>query len=56
MSNFLIWQMAYTELYFTECYWPDFGEAELREAFEWYRTRERRFGRTSAQVHSLATS
>ncbi|MEI7570658.1 MAG: polyprenyl diphosphate synthase [Alcaligenaceae bacterium] len=56
MSNFLIWQMAYTELYFTECYWPDFGETELLEAFEWYRTRERRFGRTSAQVHSLATS
>jgi len=54
LSNFLIWQMAYTELYFTECYWPDFGEAELLKSFEWYRTRERRFGRTSAQVHSNA--
>ncbi|NQW84484.1 MAG: di-trans,poly-cis-decaprenylcistransferase [Alcaligenaceae bacterium] len=51
ISNFLIWQLAYTELYFTECYWPDFDEAELSASFEWYRTRERRFGRTSAQVH-----
>jgi undecaprenyl diphosphate synthase len=56
ISNFLIWQMAYTELYFTECYWPDFGEEELHKSFEWYRTRERRFGRTSAQVHAVATS
>ncbi|MCC7225275.1 MAG: di-trans,poly-cis-decaprenylcistransferase [Burkholderiaceae bacterium] len=52
ISNFLVWQLAYTELYFTDCYWPDFGEAELKAAFEWYRTRERRFGRTSAQVHT----
>ena len=51
ISNFLIWQLAYTELFFTDCYWPDFGEIELRQAFEWYSTRERRFGRTSAQVH-----
>ena len=51
ISNFLIWHLAYTELYFTECYWPDFDEAELSASFEWYRTRERRFGRTSAQVH-----
>ena len=56
ISNFLIWQMAYTELYFTECYWPDFGETELHKSFEWYRTRERRFGRTSAQVHDVAAS
>jgi undecaprenyl diphosphate synthase len=56
ISNFLIWQMAYTELYFTECYWPDFGEEELHKSFEWYRTRERRFGRTSAQVHAVAAS
>ncbi len=56
ISNFLIWQMAYTELYFTECYWPDFGEAELHKSFEWYRTRERRFGRTSAQLHAVASS
>ncbi len=54
ISNFLIWQLAYTELFFTDCYWPDFGEAELRQAFDWYSTRERRFGRTSAQVHGAA--
>ena len=50
VSNFLVWQLAYTELYFTDCYWPDFGEKELKAAFEWYSTRERRFGRTRAQV------
>jgi undecaprenyl diphosphate synthase len=50
ISNFLIWQLAYTELYFTDMYWPDFGQADLDAAFAWYRTRERRFGRTSAQV------
>jgi undecaprenyl diphosphate synthase len=51
ISNFLIWQLAYTELFFTDCYWPDFDDAELRQAFDWYSTRERRFGRTSAQVY-----
>lgn len=56
ISNFLIWQLAYTELFFTDCYWPDFGPKELEHAFEWYRNRERRFGRTSAQVHSVGTS
>ena len=50
VSNFLIWQLAYTELYFTDSYWPDFGAREIDEAFEWYRGRERRFGRTSAQL------
>lgn len=50
ISNFLIWQLAYTELYFTDGFWPDFGEAQLLEAFAWYRSRERRFGRTSAQL------
>jgi len=50
ISNFLIWQLAYTELYFTETHWPAFGAAELDQAFAWYRTRERRFGRTSAQL------
>ena len=52
ISNFLIWQLAYTELYFTPCYWPDFDESELLKAFEWYAQRERRFGRTSAQLHA----
>ncbi len=50
VSNFLIWQLAYTELYFTDGYWPDFGAREIDAAFEWYRGRERRFGRTSAQL------
>ncbi|WP_019939122.1 polyprenyl diphosphate synthase [Bordetella sp. FB-8] len=50
VSNFLIWQLAYTELYFTDTYWPDFDRACLEEAVAWYGGRERRFGRTSAQV------
>lgn len=50
ISNFLIWQMAYTELYFTDTYWPDFDSTALVQAFEWYKGRERRFGRTSAQL------
>lgn len=54
ISNFLIWQLAYTELYFTDGYWPDFGAKEIDAAFEWYRGRERRFGRTSAQVSTDA--
>ncbi|NGM88399.1 di-trans,poly-cis-decaprenylcistransferase [Parapusillimonas sp. SGNA-6] len=54
ISNFLIWQLAYTELYFSDGYWPDFGAKDIDAAFEWYRTRERRFGRTSAQVAGRA--
>ncbi len=50
ISNFLLWQLAYTELYFTDVLWPDFGKKELQTSFSWYRDRERRFGRTSAQV------
>jgi undecaprenyl diphosphate synthase len=50
ISNFLLWQLAYTELYFTETLWPDFDGAALDAAFESYRQRERRFGRTSEQV------
>lgn len=50
ISNFMIWQLAYTELYFTDDFWPDFGSKQIDRAFEWYRTRERRFGRTSAQL------
>jgi undecaprenyl diphosphate synthase len=53
ISNFLVWQLAYTELFFTECYWPDFGDTELKQAFDWYRQRERRFGRTSAQLPAI---
>lgn len=50
ISNFLIWQLAYTELYFTPRYWPDFGAEDIDQAFAWYRERERRFGRTSEQL------
>jgi undecaprenyl diphosphate synthase len=50
ISNFLLWQLAYTELYFTETYWPDFDAASLDEAIISYQQRERRFGRTSAQL------
>jgi undecaprenyl diphosphate synthase len=44
ISNFLLWQLAYTELYFSEVLWPDFGEAEFAEALQWYAGRDRRFG------------
>jgi len=44
ISNFLLWQVAYSELYFTECLWPDFGEAELDTALADFRARDRRFG------------
>jgi undecaprenyl diphosphate synthase len=44
LSNFLLWQIAYSELYFTECLWPDFGREELESAIEAYATRRRRFG------------
>lgn len=50
VSNFLLWQLAYSELYFTQELWPDFGRAGLLKAIESYRTRERRFGRTSEQL------
>ncbi len=54
ISNFLLWQLAYTELYFTDALWPDFDAAALDEAIESYRGRERRFGRTSEQLVSPA--
>jgi undecaprenyl diphosphate synthase len=50
ISNFLLWQLAYTEFYFTDIYWPDFDEAALAHAIDSYAERERRFGRTSAQL------
>ena len=50
ISNFLLWQMAYTELYFTDVLWPDFRKEHLLEAIESYQKRERRFGKTSEQV------
>jgi undecaprenyl diphosphate synthase len=50
ISNFLLWQLAYTELYFTETFWPDFDADALDVAIASYQQRERRFGRTSAQL------
>jgi undecaprenyl diphosphate synthase len=50
ISNFLLWQLAYSELYFTDTLWPDFDEAALRLALQSYQQRERRFGRTSEQL------
>ncbi|WP_373817139.1 isoprenyl transferase [Neisseria dentiae] len=50
ISNFLLWQMAYAELYFTDTLWPDFDDAALDAAIRSFQTRERRFGRTSEQL------
>jgi len=50
ISNFLLWQLAYTELYFTDTYWPDFNAEDLDKAIASYKERERRFGRTSEQM------
>jgi len=52
ISNFLLWQLAYTELYFTPTLWPDFDDVELDAAIAWYQQRERRFGRTSEQLEA----
>ena len=50
LSNFLLWQLAYTEIYVTDTYWPDFREPELEEAFIAFNARRRRFGKTDDQV------
>jgi undecaprenyl diphosphate synthase len=50
ISNFLLWQLAYTELYFTDTLWPDFDRKEFQRAIDSYQHRERRFGRTSEQL------
>ena len=50
ISNFLLWNLAYSELYFSDALWPDFDAAALDEAFAWYATRQRRFGLTGEQV------
>jgi undecaprenyl diphosphate synthase len=51
ISNFLLWQLAYAEMYFTSCLWPEFTEEEFYQAIIDYQHRERRFGKTSEQVH-----
>lgn len=50
VSNFLLWQLAYTEMYFTEILWPDFNENSLEEAINSFKSRQRRFGRTGDQI------
>jgi undecaprenyl diphosphate synthase len=56
ISNFLLWQLAYSELYFTDTLWPDFDAAALDAAIASYRERERRFGRTSEQLAAAVPS
>ena len=56
LSNFLLWQAAYAELYFTECLWPEFADKELDKALEWYSQRTRRFGKTTEQVVGLGAA
>ncbi|UKK48326.1 isoprenyl transferase [Prevotella sp. E9-3] len=50
ISNYLLWQIAYSELYFCDTYWPDFNEQELHKAIRSFQSRQRRFGKTEAQV------
>ncbi len=54
ISNFLLWQMAYAELYFSDLYWPDFKHGAMRDALEAFSTRQRRFGKTDEQVEAEA--
>ena len=54
ISNFLLWQLAYSELYFCDCLWPDFAEDDMREALTEYARRQRRFGKTGEQIESPA--
>ncbi|MES2510617.1 MAG: polyprenyl diphosphate synthase [Pseudomonadota bacterium] len=56
ISNFLLWQAAYSELHFSDRLWPDFDEAALDEAIAVFRSRERRFGQTSAQLENIKTA
>ena len=50
ISNYLLWQIAYSELYFCDTFWPDFNEEDLHKAIADYQSRQRRFGKTEAQV------
>ena len=56
ISNFLLWDMAYAELYFTDVMWPDFSPEELDAAIRFFAGRQRRFGRTGGQVANKAGS
>ena len=52
ISNFMLWQCAYSEVYFVPYYWPDFTADKFKEALDWYATRQRRFGKTGEQIVS----
>lgn len=56
VSNFMLWQLAYTELYFTQMLWPDFNQAALEKAIESFQGRQRRFGHTGEQIAALTSS
>jgi undecaprenyl diphosphate synthase len=56
ISNFLLWNLAYTEMYFSDVLWPEFGPEELDAAFDFYAQRERRFGKTSEQISAKANA
>jgi len=56
ISNFMLWNLAYTEMYFTDVLWPEFTASHLDAAFKFYAERERRFGRTSAQLAEQANA
>ncbi len=56
ISNFLLWNLAYTEMYFCDVLWPEFGSAQLDAAFDFFAQRERRFGKTSAQLSVKANA
>jgi undecaprenyl diphosphate synthase len=53
ISNFLLWNLAYSELYFTDCLWPDFRQREFGDAMNFYRMRQRRYGHTAEQVEAV---
>jgi len=53
ISNFLLWNLAYSELYFCDCLWPEFDEGEFREALDYYARRQRRFGKTAKQLGAV---
>lgn len=56
ISNFMLWQLAYTEFYFADLYWPDFNEGEMRKAIQAYALRKRRFGQTDDQIDNNSNS
>lgn len=56
ISNYLLWQQAYTELYFTDCLWPDFDVEQFDLALDWFDKRQRRFGKTSEQIEQAQNS